>query len=288
MLLLVVGLGSLFALSIVLVAVTIPSNPINRIAYDVYVSLYAAVRVWRDVWTASLMVLDYSYSLHGLEGEARKVKLEELHWRNAKRLRDVFNANGGVYIKFGQHLAQMAYLIPDQYCETMQSTLHQAPTSPFDEVEHTIQQSLGGRSIDEVFSSLSPVPIASASLAQVHFGVLRNGEEIAVKVQHRFLRHTVESDIRAMKVIVNLVHWLAPAFDYNWSPLTIYKHPFSSQLGSHAHPLTFSILCCVSLLHCTSSSPLQASGRDGRVAAQGVRFFAGGEERGQVCGHVRG
>lgn len=120
-----------------------------------------------------------------------------------------------MYIKFGQHLAQMAYLVPDAYCDTMTSMLSQAPTSPFTEVQATIQAALG-RPIEDVFISLSPVPIASASLAQVHFGVLTTGEEVAVKVQHRFLRHTVASDIRAVKWIVKAVHWLAPAFDYNW------------------------------------------------------------------------
>ena len=109
----------------------------------------------------------------------------------------------------------MAYLVPDAYCDTMQTMLHQAPTSPFTEVQATIESALG-RPIEQVFSSLSPVPIASASLAQVHFGVLTSGEEVAVKVQHRFLKHTVASDIRAVKWIVKAVHWLAPSFDYNW------------------------------------------------------------------------
>jgi len=125
----------------------------------------------------------------------------------------------GVYIKFGQHLAQMAYLVPDAYCDTMQTMLHQAPTSPFSEVQATIHTALG-RPIDQVFISLSPVPVASASLAQVHFGVLKSGEEVAVKVQHRFLKHTIASDIRAVKWIVKAVHWLAPAFDYNWQANT--------------------------------------------------------------------
>ena len=110
---------------------------------------------------------------------------------------------------------QMSYLIPDAYCETMQSMLSAAPSSGFDEVQHTIEQSLGAP-ISSVFASLSPTPVASASLAQVHFGVLLSGEEVAVKVQHRFLRHTVESDIKAVRAIVKLVHWLAPAFDYSW------------------------------------------------------------------------
>ena len=217
MLYVVLGAAAVFALSIAIISYTVPSNPINRFAYEVYVYCYAALRVSRDIVTAAMMVSDYAWGLWGLEaGEARQAKLDELHWRNASRLRGLFNANGGVFIKFGQHLAQMGYLIPDPYVETMQSMLHQAPTSPFDEVQHTITQQLG-RPIDEVFASLSPVPVASASLAQVHFGVLRSGEEVAVKVQHRFLKHTVESDIRAVRAIVKLVHWIAPVFDYNWS-----------------------------------------------------------------------
>ena len=104
----VAGACGVFALSALVIANTIPSNPLNAFFYEVYVYCYAAVRVSRDVFTAALMVGDYAYGLWGVEGAARTAKLDELHWRNAKRLRDVFNANGGVYIKFGQHLAQVS------------------------------------------------------------------------------------------------------------------------------------------------------------------------------------
>ena len=205
----------LFSLSVLVLQQTLPGTTLNGLAYEVYVLCYAFIRVSRDLLCAASMVLDYSWSLYGLSGEERAVRLEECHWRNARRLRDVFNANGGVYIKFGQHLSQMSYLVPDAYCETMQSMLQQAPASPFEEVQHSIVQSLGCP-LDEVFSSLSPVPVASASLAQVHFGVLHSGEEVAVKVQHHFLRSTVSADIRAVRAIVKAVHWLAPSFDYQW------------------------------------------------------------------------
>ena len=56
---------------------------------------YALLRVSRDVWTASLMVADYTWTLWGVEGEERRQKLEECHWRNADRLKRCFNANGG-------------------------------------------------------------------------------------------------------------------------------------------------------------------------------------------------
>ena len=70
-------------------------SPINSAAYEVYVAAYALLRVSRDVWTAALMVADYSWTLWGLEGEERRQRLEECHWRNADRLKRCFNANGG-------------------------------------------------------------------------------------------------------------------------------------------------------------------------------------------------
>lgn len=74
---------------------TTASSPLNTAAYEVYVAAYALLRVSRDVWTAGLMVADYSWTLWGLEGEERRQRLEECHWRNADRLKRCFNANGG-------------------------------------------------------------------------------------------------------------------------------------------------------------------------------------------------
>ena len=74
----------------------------------------------------SVIAADYKYSLHGLEGDAYSNALHKVHERSAKRLLSLFQYNKGIFIKFGQHLAALDYLLPEEYTSTMHA-LHSAP-----------------------------------------------------------------------------------------------------------------------------------------------------------------
>ena len=76
------------------------------------------------------------------------------------------------------------------------------PPEPFAIVRRTIEEDLG-RPLAEVFTSFDRVPIASASIAQVHAATLRTGERVVVKVQRRNVASLVRLDIAAMS-------WIAP------------------------------------------------------------------------------
>ncbi|KAF2581771.1 hypothetical protein F2Q68_00001727 [Brassica cretica] len=67
-----------------------------------------------------------------------------------------------------------------------------------------------------VFAEFDPVPIASASLAQVHVARTHGGEKVAVKVQHAHMTDTAAADTAAVGVIVNTLHRIFPSFDYRW------------------------------------------------------------------------
>ncbi|KAK6929471.1 ABC1 atypical kinase-like domain, partial [Dillenia turbinata] len=67
-----------------------------------------------------------------------------------------------------------------------------------------------------VFDEFDPVPLASASLAQVHVARTRDGQKVAVKVQHTHLTDTAAADYATVGLIVNTLHWLFPSFDYRW------------------------------------------------------------------------
>ena len=78
----------------------------------------------------------------------------------------------------------MGDLLPDEWIEVFEPMCNMAPTSPTKAVRQVVEEELG-RPIEEVFSSFSEKPIASASLAQVHKAILKStGEVVAVKVQH--------------------------------------------------------------------------------------------------------
>ncbi|KNA20770.1 hypothetical protein SOVF_049380 [Spinacia oleracea] len=176
------------------------------------------VRLYRDSSPAASIAFDYEYSLWGLpEGSSEYSKMKhEVHLRSAHKLQDLCFRNGGIYIKLGQHISQLEYLVPEEYVKTMrESMLNRCPVSSFDQVCDVIKKELGGMP-DEIFAKFDPVPIASASLAQVHVAHLRNGQKVAVKVQHTHMTDTAAADYATVELIVNTLHRFFPNFDYRW------------------------------------------------------------------------
>lgn len=62
--------------------------------------------------------------------------------RSAQRLKSVFCTNGGVFIKVGQHIGGMDYLLPDEYVNTMKELHDKAPQSDLKELYETIETDL--------------------------------------------------------------------------------------------------------------------------------------------------
>ncbi|XP_021769177.1 putative ABC1 protein At2g40090 [Chenopodium quinoa] len=176
------------------------------------------VRLFRNASTAASIVFDYEYSLMGLpDGSTEYSKMKhKVHLRSALKLQDLCFRNGGIYIKLGQHIGQLEYLVPEEYVKTMrESMLNKCPVSSYDQVCDVIKKELGGMP-DEIFAKFDPAPIASASLAQVHVALLRNGQKVAVKVQHAHMTDTAAADYATVELIVNTLHRLFPNFDYRW------------------------------------------------------------------------
>ncbi|GMP23386.1 hypothetical protein CsSME_00001011 [Camellia sinensis var. sinensis] len=176
------------------------------------------LRVTRLSLTAATIAFDYEYSLWGLPEdsiERSKVK-HEVHNRSARKLEELCFKNGGIYIKLGQHIGQLEYLVPQEYVLRMrESLLNRCPVSSYDQVCEVVKTELGGMP-DEIFSEFDPVPIASASLAQVHVGRTHDGQKVAVKVQHAHMTDTASADYATVELIVNTLHRFFPTFDYRW------------------------------------------------------------------------
>ncbi|XP_021904261.1 putative ABC1 protein At2g40090 [Carica papaya] len=176
------------------------------------------VRLYRDALTAASIVFDYQYSLWGLpEGSGERLKVKhEVHLRSARKLQELCFKNGGIYIKLGQHLGQLEYLVPQEYVQVMrESMLNKCPVSSYDQVCEVFKKELG-ETPDKVFKEFDPAPIASASLAQVHVAHTNDGQKVAVKVQHAHMTDTAAADQATVEFIVNTLHWFFPSFDYRW------------------------------------------------------------------------
>ncbi|KAE8776400.1 putative ABC1 protein [Hordeum vulgare] len=80
----------------------------------------------------------------------------------------------------------------------------------------------------QVFIEFDPVPLASASLAQVHAATTHDGKKVAVKVQHGHLLDTSVIDITTVDLVVNALNYIFPTFDYRIS----YDRGMFSQINS--------------------------------------------------------
>ncbi len=122
----------------------------------------------------------------------------------SRRLRSAFEQLGPTYIKLGQIISSGEGIFPEELVEEFRLLRDQVPPEPFAAVRRTIEEDLG-RTLGDVFTSFDPIPLASASIAQVHAATLRTGERVVVKVQRRSVASLVRLDIAAMAWVTPLL-----------------------------------------------------------------------------------
>jgi len=120
------------------------------------------------------------------------------------RLRMALEELGPIFIKFGQLLSTRRDMVPEDIADELASL--QDNVTPFDEQQAVslIEIALDN-SIENLFGSFSPTPLASASVAQVHTGTLKSGEEIVVKVIRPGIEKIIDQDIALLKTIAHFV-----------------------------------------------------------------------------------
>lgn len=123
---------------------------------------------------------------------------------SAEALARDLEALGPTFIKLGQLLSTRGDLLSRPYVEALARL--QDDIEPFDyaEVEQIVQEELGTR-LSKAFAEFDPVPVAAASLGQVHRAVLRDGREVAVKVQRPGIREQVLKDLDALDEVARLM-----------------------------------------------------------------------------------
>lgn len=105
---------------------------------------------------------------------------------------------GPVFVKLGQILSTRPDVLPPSYIEALATLQENAPPVSIEEVHVTIARELG-KPVDEVFATFDTVPVAAASLAQVHRATLQNGTAVAVKIQRPDLERLMKRDLDAME-----------------------------------------------------------------------------------------
>jgi ubiquinone biosynthesis protein len=111
----------------------------------------------------------------------------------ARSLRLALEDGGVTFVKLGQLLAARTDVLPAEFLDELGRLQEQATPAPWHAVEPVIEAALGP--VDATFASLDPEPLAAASIAQVHAGRLRSGDEVVVKVQRPGIEPVVERDL---------------------------------------------------------------------------------------------
>lgn len=111
---------------------------------------------------------------------------------------------GPTFIKLGQLLSTRADLLPPAYLEALARLQDNVDPFPFEDVERIVQDELGVR-LSKAFQTFDPTPIAAASLGQVHRAVMRDGREVAVKVQRPNVHDQVVKDLDALDEVAALM-----------------------------------------------------------------------------------
>ena len=136
-----------------------------------------------------LLPWNWSGRSQGTRGERIRLALEEL---------------GPIFIKLGQALSTRKDLLPEDI--GVELTKLQDDCPPFDE-QHSIEiiEKGLGRSIEDVYASFEPSPMASASIAQVHAATLYDGTDVVVKVVRPDIKPVIEQDVSIMKSLAGLL-----------------------------------------------------------------------------------
>ena len=121
----------------------------------------------------------------------------------ATRARRVCEDLGPTFIKLGQILSTRPDILPPVFIQEFRKLQDSAPEIPLDDVRSTIEQAFG-RSVDELYVSLEPAPLATASMAQVHRAVLKDGREVVVKVQRPGIEPQIRSDLSLLYYLARI------------------------------------------------------------------------------------
>jgi predicted unusual protein kinase regulating ubiquinone biosynthesis (AarF/ABC1/UbiB family) len=154
------------------------------------------LQVWGRIFTVLAPAIGFAFGVWFDSKLGKKVKTDR---RRAVQLRELLTRLGPAYIKIGQALSTRPDLVPPVYLEEFTQLQDKLPPFPNELAYQFIEEEIGARP-EEIYTDLTPDPIAAASLGQVYRGKLKStGEEVAVKVQRPDLRERITIDLYILR-----------------------------------------------------------------------------------------
>lgn len=167
--------------------------------------LFRLIRIARVVYLYGLdrMILD-NEKVFGVWGRIAWSLQKLLFWRDlstprGQRLREALEELGPIFVKFGQMLSTRRDLVPVDLADELARLQDQVPPFASALVISELEAAYG-KPVDQVFLAFSPEPVASASVAQVHFATLPDGREVAVKILRPGIRRIIDHDMALLEI----------------------------------------------------------------------------------------
>jgi ubiquinone biosynthesis protein len=137
------------------------------------------------------------------------------------RLRLALEELGPTFIKLGQILSTRPDILPREYIDEFRKLQDNVPSISAEAVRSQIQRELG-YPVEDIFAEFSPIPIAAASIAQVHRARLRGGEQVVVKIRRPGIEQVIASDLEILMGLAYLIDQHIPA-SHIYDPIGIVK-----------------------------------------------------------------
>jgi aarF domain-containing kinase len=144
-----------------------------------------------------------------------KKTYHETNLRAARCLLELSLINKGTYIKAGQQLASLDHALPAEFIQVLSVLQDRVEPRHFDEIRRTFEDQFGCGP-HAIFDNFDEIPIAAASIAQVHHAYLKDGREVAVKVQYHDLEEMVKSDLLTITFLTGCLAKLFPQMQFSW------------------------------------------------------------------------
>jgi len=174
-----------------------------------------------------LMRIAHILATHGMAALAVRMRLfypyvwivqllrgDELPKDLGAQIRLALEKLGPTFIKFGQMLSTRVDLLPMDVALELKKLQDDVPPEPFSSVRRVIEGSFKRPLTGEhgLYTEFNETPVAAASIAQVHFAVLKDGRQVAVKVRRDHISGTIESDLAILHLLAALFHRYFPEY----------------------------------------------------------------------------
>ena len=166
---------------------------------------YSPVTRFIHIWSFVLTLLAglwYDSKPWSYPGGVTEAKKSQRRRRQAAWIRETFLDLGPTFIKVGQLFSTRADLFPVEYVEELSQLQDRVPAFSYAQVEEIIRADLG-KDLPLLFRTFDPIPLAAASLGQVHKAHLHSGDQVVVKVQRPGLKRLFEIDLSILKGITH-------------------------------------------------------------------------------------